>query len=114
MRKLLLILTLMCCLGRPVLADENSDLGDKIAKAVKVQGTIVGENIIPAAILDDLIAREGDTFLVDETSGRLVAKLGPEELGDHPDRLQVKVVIIVHGNVVINHLDVNISLLARP
>jgi Na+-translocating ferredoxin:NAD+ oxidoreductase RnfG subunit len=113
MRKLLLILTLVTCLAGPLLADDSLSIEDKIAKAVKVQGTVVGENIVPAAILDDLIARVGDTFLVDEASGRLIARLGTEELDDHPANLQVKVISILHGNVVISHLDVNISLLAR-
>jgi Na+-translocating ferredoxin:NAD+ oxidoreductase RnfG subunit len=114
MRKLMLILALVTCLAGPLQADDNPSLDNKIAKAVKVQGTVVGENIVPSAILDDLIARVGDTFLIDEASGRLVAKLGNKELDDHPANLQVKIVSILHGNVIISHLDVNISLLARP
>ena len=114
MRKLLLILTLVFSLTQPMCAEENSELNSKIANAVRVQGTVVGENIVSAAILDDLIVRVGDTVLIDEATGRLVAKLGAEELDDHPDKLKVTIVFIEHGNVGVRHLDVTISLLARP
>lgn len=113
MRKLLFVLALVCCLAQPMRADENLELNSKIANAVRVQGTVVGANIVSAAILGDLIVREGDTLLVDEASGRLIIKLAPNELGDHPEHLKVKVIHILHGNVVICHLDANISLLAR-
>lgn len=92
-------------------ADEA--LANKIANSVRIQGTVVGQNIVSAAILDDLIAREGDTFLVDET-GRLVARLFEKEIDNHPTSLKVRVVSIAHGAVVLEYEGTNLSLAVGP
>lgn len=113
MKKLFLMLVLVLGMGLPGMAQEMSELAGKISDVVRVQGTVVGENIVSAAILDDQIVRVGDVLLVDEATGHLVTKLGASEIPQHPTHLKVKVVAIAHGNVVINHEDINLSLLAR-
>ena len=112
MKRFILALALMCTLTLPLQAEELS-LGEKISHVVKVQGTVVGEKIIAAAILDDLIVREGDVVLVDGATGKLVVKLLPKELDSYADDLKITVVSITHGHVIISHAGQIINLAAR-
>jgi len=115
MRKLLLAFALILSLSLPVLADDVVlSTADKIKHVVKVQGTVIGEKIVSAAILDDIIVREGDVVLIDVASGRLVAKLGPKEIENYPEERLLAVVSIVTGHVAVKYLGESITLIARP
>ncbi len=112
MKNLFSVIILILALAMPIVAQDNWELSNKILNNVKVQGTITGDKIVPSAIIDDKIAREGDIFLIDESTGNIVLQLFEKELGDHPDHLKVKVVAIAHGNVVLAHVGTNLSLIA--
>lgn len=110
----ILVLTTSLMLGITDQGYADESIANKIVSSVRIQGTIVGQGIAPAAILDDLIAREGDTFLIDAETGRLVARLFEKEIDNHPANLKVKIVSIAHGAVVLEYEGTNLSLAVGP
>ena len=103
---------LLIALAMPAAADEA--IANKIISAVKIQGTVVGKNITPSAIVDDLIVHEGEVFSIDSETGHLMSRLFPKEIDDHPSDQKVKVISIAHGNVVFEYEGTNISLVVGP
>jgi len=102
MRKTLFALILFMCSLHCTFADD-AGMQQKIVESVKIQGTVTGENIKPAAIIDDLIAREGDVFLVDSETGNLQMRLGASEAPKYAPELQVKIIAVTAGSVVLQH-----------
>ena len=94
---------------------ETTKLSFAIGNNVKVQGTIVGVDIVPAAILDDLIVQEGNVFLIND-SGNLVRRLYTKEIdkelkhGATPRNKQVTIKQIYPGGVTVEHNGTLISI----